>query len=90
MNLVEEKYGSTKTAPLSHGFTAIWESLVHPPARQLEIAFRLVENRPDVINAYSRCAKFLENRIRAFGDETRQCRLAAPETRCTLHWHGVM
>ena len=58
-------------------------SIVHPPARQLEIAFRLVENRPDVINAYSRCAKFLENCLRVFGDETRQCCLATAEAGCS-------
>jgi hypothetical protein len=57
----------------------MWVPLVHPPARQLEIAFRLVENRPDVINAYSRRAKFLENCVRVFGDETRQCCLATAE-----------
>lgn len=73
----------------------MWEPLVHPPARQLEIAFRLVKNRPDVIDAYSRCAKFLENCVRVFGDETRQCCLATAEVGCTgsqpfpLHWHRV-
>src|SRR5882757_4301691 len=93
MNLVEEKYCTTKTGLLSRRPTVMWELLVHPPARQLEIAFRLVENRPDVIDAYSRCAKFLENRVRAFGDETRQCRFATAEAGCSqpcpLHWHGV-
>jgi hypothetical protein len=72
----------------------MWEPLVHPPARQLKISYRLVENRPYVINAYSRCAKFLEICVRAFGDETRQCCLATAEAAgCgqphPLHWHGV-
>ena len=61
----------------------MWEPLVHPPARQLEIAFRLVENRSDVINAHSRCAKFLKNCVRAFGDETRQCCLATAGADCS-------
>jgi hypothetical protein len=60
----------------------MWEPSVHPPARQLEVAFRLVENRPDVINAYSRRAKFLEICVRSFGDETRQCRLATAKAGC--------
>lgn len=71
----------------------MWEPSVHPPARQLEIAFRLVKNRPDVINPNSRCVKFLENCVRVFGDETRQCCLAAAMAGCSqpcpLHWHGV-
>jgi hypothetical protein len=37
-------------------------------ARQLEVAFRLVENRPDVIDAYSRRAKFPKNCVRTFSD----------------------
>ena len=72
----------------------MWEPLVHSPARQLKISFRLVENRPNVINAYSRCTKFLEICVRAFGDETRQCCLATAEPDdCSqpfpLRWHGV-
>ena len=58
---------------------------ISPPARQLEIAFCLIENRPDVINAYGGCAEFLENCVRVFGDETRQCCLATPEADCPLH-----
>jgi hypothetical protein len=41
---------------------------VDPPARQLDISLRLVENRPDVVDAHSRCVKFPKNCIRAFGD----------------------
>lgn len=39
-----------------------------PPARQLEVTFRLVENRPDVVDAYSRRAKFPKNCVRTFSD----------------------
>jgi hypothetical protein len=51
---------------LSYSCRSSWS--IDSPARQLDITLRLIENWPDVIDAYSRCAKFLENRVGAFGD----------------------
>jgi|SRR5712671_1045343 len=61
---------------------------VNPPACQLESVFRPFENWADVIDTHDRRAKFFENCVGAFGDKSRQSRLATTEVWSALLRHA--